>query len=202
VAAEPGFGLTRTALLPAYPAAWPPRDAPHAELRLRVKNRSTQVDAGGAPDRRLECAFARRFCARRILALSVRFSRRACAAALRPARGRLVCTFSTRPSLIGTTKPTDESARIQEICVKNTQTAGQTGQTFRNEGAFSANPAGPIGGWAPESRAVSAPECAPDLAQAPARASARAAGPGPAPARSRGPERFRREGMPTGSRVR
>src|SRR6266576_806979 len=73
------------------------------------KNRSTQLDAGGAPDRRLECAFARRFCARRMFALSVRFSRRARAAPF-PARERLVCTFSTRPSLIGTMKPTDESA--------------------------------------------------------------------------------------------
>jgi hypothetical protein len=163
--------------------------------------RSAQVDAGGAPDRRLECAFARRFCARRIFARSVRFSRRACAAALRPARGRLVCTFSTRPSLIGTTKPTDESAGIQEICVKNTQTAGHIGQRSRNEGAFLAN-RHLIGGWVPESRVASAPERAPDPAQAPARAPARAPDPAPAPARSPGRGEFLRRAVRRGPCVR
>jgi hypothetical protein len=112
-----------------------------AEHRLRVKNRSTQVDAGGAPDRRLECAFARRFCARRIFARSFRSSRRERAASFCVARrGRLACTFSTRPSLIGTRKPTDWSGKFQDIFVKNHAKSGTYGPKAPQQGCLFGQP--------------------------------------------------------------
>jgi hypothetical protein len=42
-------------------------------------------------------------------------------------RVRLACTFSTRPSLIGTSKPTIRSEGFQEFRVKNYANCGTNG---------------------------------------------------------------------------
>jgi hypothetical protein len=101
-----------------------------AARRTRSReNRSAQVDAGGAPDRRpVEWALASRFCARSIFARSARSSRRDRAASFRSARRvRLACTFSTRPSLIARRKLLMGQKKFKKFVTKMTLIAGQTG---------------------------------------------------------------------------
>ena len=144
--------------------------------------RSAQVDAGGAPVRRLECAFARRFCARRIFARSVR---------VQPTRAYRQLTpgpaGETSLHLFHSSLPHRETETYRAVST-NSRNSCQKKRKLRDNQAKSALKRVPFwpsrrarGAWAPESRAASAP--------APARDPAPGAPPATAPAQDRGAAR-------------